>query len=261
MEKSDQITISIIQPKLIWQNKPANLAHIEELIWSVTETPNIFALPEMFNTGYTINKDLAEPVNGSTMLWMRQLSAQHQADIVGSLLIKESGNVYNRLIWMSPDGHFKYYDKHHLFTFAGEHHHLTPGISKNYIEFKGWRILPLLCYDIRFPAWCAQAKHNYYDLMLVLAGWPQTRISAWNALLKARAIENSAYVIGVNCMGINENGVQHVGHSVAHDYKGNTLCFLSENIFTNTVRLCRSEQNKFRAKFPVLEDADAFQFL
>ncbi len=252
------LTITLLQSDLYWENPGANLAMFEEKIWKIKSKTDVIVLPEMFTTGFTMNAPaLAEPMNLSAFKWMKQNAAQTGAAITGSVIIKEKDRYFNRLIWMQPDGKFFYYDKRHLFRMAEEHLIYTPGREKLLVSWKGWNIRPLVCYDLRFPVW-SRNKKNEYDLLLYVANWPEARRLPWKSLLQARAIENLSYVAGVNRIGKDGKGIAYAGESSIISPKGEVLWQKenSEEIFTYT--LSKTELNSFRAKFPADMDADEF---
>jgi omega-amidase len=252
------LKITILQSDLHWENVGANLSMFEEKIWTIREQTDIIVLPEMFTTGFTMNAaSLAEPMNLTAFKWMKQQAAQTGAVVTGSLIIKEKEHYFNRLIWMQPDGKFFTYDKRHLFRMAEEHLVYSPGMEKLIIEWKGWKIRPLICYDLRFPVWSRNRK-NEYDLLIYVANWPEARRVPWKSLLQARAIENLSYVVGVNRIGKDDKEITYCGESSIISPKGEVLWQKenSEEVFTYT--LSKSELYSFRAKFPANMDADEF---
>lgn len=257
------IKISIIQSDLIWKDCAANLASFSFDIDQIQEEVDLIVLPEMFNTGFVIDpEDVAEEMEGESMLWMREQAQKKQAVICGSLIIREYENFYNRLFWMQPDGSYKQYDKRHLFSLGGEHKKFTGGSENLIVELKGWKIKLLVCYDLRFPVW---AKNNYsngeydFDMLIYIANWPAARRDPWMSLLKARAIENQAYVVGVNRIGIDGNGLEHAGDSNIYDAKGKKLIQqVSNTEFTETLTLSKKNLDDFREKFTVGMDWDRF---
>jgi predicted amidohydrolase len=255
------LSVSLIQADLFWEQPQANMAMLEEKIWEIEKT-DLIVLPEMFTTGFSMNaSNLSEPVGGTTFKWMRQMANQKKAAITGSYIVKEDSNYFNRLYFVKPDGSSSYYDKKHLFTLAGEQDVYTPGSDKLIIEYKGWRICPLICYDLRFPVWARSKKSKEYlyefDLLVYVANWPDGRIQAWDALLKARAIENSAYCIGVNRIGKDPYPKDYPGHSSIYSYLGDSLGFL-ESEQTTTIKLSYDALEEYRVKYPFQKDADRF---
>jgi omega-amidase len=202
--------------------------------------------------------DLAEEMNGSTVDWMKVMAFETKATIMGSVIIKEDDQYFNRLLMVTPSGDLAAYDKRHLFTLAGEHESYTSGGDRIIVEVNGWKIMPMICYDLRFPVWSRMQSADEYDLLVYVANWPKPRVAAWDALLKARAIENQAYCMGVNRVGVDGNDHEYVGHSGAYDFGGQSMLDLVENESINTVTLDRNELIAFREKLPFLDDADEF---
>lgn len=253
------LSVTLIQTPLYWQNREANLAMLEEKIWEIQGKTDLIILPEMFNSGFTMDAtSVAEPMNFTTFKWMRQMAAQTKAVVIGSYVVKENDQYFNRLIWMQPDGNWDSYDKKHLFRMAKEHDHYSSGSRKIVKELKGWKICPLICYDLRFPVWSRNSRANNYDLLIYVANWPAARVDAWDSLLKARAIENLSYTIGVNRIGEDGNEIPYSGHSAIYNGKGEQLIFLNDNEAIQTVHLSLSELKEFRDKFPAHLDADDF---
>ena len=265
--------ITLLQPDLYWQDPVANRAMLEEYIFALPESTDLIVLPEMFTTGFTMEaRAVAEPMNLTTFRWMKQMAAQTGAVVTGSYVVQERDgryaasptgwNFFNRLVWMQPDGQFDIYDKRHLFRMAGEDAVYTAGTHRIIKEWKGWRICPLICYDLRFPVWSRNAREQSnefaYDLLLYVANWPAARRNAWNVLLQARAIENLSYVVGVNRVGKDGNGHPYSGDSAVIDFKGDVLFRLAETEIVHQQTLSLDELQAFRAKFPANLDADRF---
>lgn len=212
----------------------------------------------MFNTGFTMNaKKMAEKMDGPTLTWMRDLSAKKDAVITGSLIIEDQAKYYNRLIWMQPDGECRYYNKRHLFRMSEENHIYTQGHDRLIVDWRGWKICPMICYDLRFPVWCR--NRNDYDLLIYVANWPERRNYPWKQLLIARAIENISYVAGVNRIGEDGNSIYHSGDTAIIDYKGEVVSHTKpheENI--ETLQLSMESLKLFRENFPAWKDADEF---
>lgn len=256
-----QLTVSLIQANLEWENAPQNRIDFEEKITAIKEHTDVIILPEMFTTGFAMQpKHLAETMNGNTVIWMQQMAKNKQAAICGSIIIIEDNNYYNRFLFVQPNGSIQYYNKRHLFSLAGEHKHYKNDNTQVIIEYKDWRICPLICYDLRFPVWSRNTKN--YDVLLYVANWPKPRINAWNTLLKARAIENMSYVVGVNRIGTDPNGNEYTGNSIVLDALGNELSPLSENNdICMTTTLSKKEQQTVREKFNFLNDKDVFTLM
>jgi predicted amidohydrolase len=249
--------IALVQAPLLWENPTLNRNYFEEKINSVTETIDLIVLPEMFTSGFTMNpKSVAESMQGETVSWLQALAKAKKAAITGSLVIQENGNFYNRLVFVFPSGEIKTYDKKHLFTLAGEDKKYTSGTQKMLFEYQGFKICPLICYDLRFPVFARNTED--YDLLIYVANWPKPRINAWDALLKARATENMCYTIGVNRIGEDPNQLHYPGHSQAIDELGNYLIEPQENegIFVTTLN--KKTLVETRQKFGFLNDRDAF---
>ncbi|MGD1839289.1 MAG: amidohydrolase [Thermonemataceae bacterium] len=257
----EDLTLTFIQTDIHWENPQANCAMLEEKIWQIEEETDLIILPEMFTTGFTMEAATwAEPMNLTTFKWMKQMAAQKRAVITGSYIVKEGEAYYNRLLWMRPDGTYDYYDKHHLFTMAGETAIYTPGSEKCIVSIKDWQICPLICYDLRFPVWSRNTPLAY-DVLLYVANWPSPRINAWDTLLEARAIENLCYTVGVNRVGKDHKGMIYPGRSGIYNYKGITLARVNEEEAIVTQTLSKAELAHFRDKFPAHQDADAFELL
>ncbi|RCR66755.1 amidohydrolase [Larkinella punicea] len=253
--------LTLLQTSLHWENPTANRAMLEEKIFALPEKTDLIVLPEMFTTGFSMNaKALAEPMNLTTFRWLKQMAAQTDAVVTGSYIVQEKGQFYNRLIWMEPDGSFDVYDKRHLFRMAGEEQTYAGGTKRLVKSWRGWNICPLICYDLRFPVWSRNAGLEY-DLLLYVANWPAARSTAWNALLQARAIENLAYVAGVNRVGEDGNGHAYAGDSSLIDPKGEVLFRQNqtETVFQTTLSL--DELSVYRERFPANRDADDFRII
>ncbi len=254
--------IALVQVSLYWEDISANLSHLEELIWTLKEPVDLIVLPEMFSTGFSMQAEkLAEPMHFHTFKWMKQMAQQMDAAITGSYIIKEASRFYNRLVWMQPDGLFYTYDKRHLFTYAGEQSVYTAGTERILIEWKGWTFCPLVCYDLRFPVWSRNNAQHPYDILLYVANWPQRRIAAWNTLLKARAIENACYSLGVNRVGNDGNGIYHNGDTAGYDFLGTQLIHSTDKEEVLILTLEKQPLDAYRAAFPVLSDGDAYSLL
>lgn len=259
------IKVTLIQSPLHWEDHQANREMFEKKINQITEPTEIVILPEMFSTGFTMNPErVAEPHMGESFQWMQRLAAERNIVIAGSIATLDQDKYYNRLIWMQPDGTYVQYDKKHLFSFAGETEKFTAGNQRVIVEYKGWKFLLLTCYDLRFPVWC---KNNYsdekgfdYDCIINVANWPEARSHPWRVLLMARAIENQAFVIGLNRIGHDGNGIDHSGDSALISPMGENF----SNIMpwqekTETIPMPRCQLDDFRKKFRVAQDWDKFQ--
>lgn len=253
------LKVTLIQTDLYWERIEDNLSLFENRFSFLTEPTDLIVLPEMFSTAFTMNSaKLAEEMNGPTMQWMAHHAKDKNAVITGSLIMKENGKYYNRLIWMRPDGSYAQYDKRHLFRMANEHEHYSAGNKRMVIELKGWNICPLICYDLRFPVWSRNKEE--YDILLYVANWPERRRTPWTTLLAARAIENYAYSIGVNRVGTDGNNIAFSGDSAVYDFFGTNLSHLKPNERGfETITLSSTKLQEFRKSFPVWMDADSFE--
>ena len=255
------MNVTLIQTELFWEDKEANINHFSALINEINEPTDIIVLPEMFATGFTMNAEkYFEIMDGEIVNWMKEKSSAKNAAICGSLIIKENNKCYNRFVFVRPDGVIFTYDKKHLFRMGEEHHHYSSGIQQMTIDYKGFKILPMVCYDIRFPVWLRRTKKLNYDLMIVVANWPERRAAHWKTLLQARAIENQSYVIGVNRIGNDGNGIYHAGDSSVINAKGEIIFQQSHQSFTKTFNINLDELIAWRNTFPAIEDADSFIF-
>ena len=253
------LTFTLIQTNLIWENKAANLAILEEKILSIKEKTQVVVLPEMFSTGFSMQPNLfAETMQGETVNWMKKIAAEKRIILTGSLMIEEDGNYYNRLIWMLPNGQTGHYDKRHCFAYANEDKHYKAGNKKTIAQVNGWKINLQVCYDLRFPVWARQQKDDLFDAIIYVANWPTRRSYAWKSLLIARAIENQCYVIAVNRVGNDGNNIEHCGDSMVINPLGEILYHKQneEDIFTIT--LDKTTLEEVRTKFPFWKDADEF---
>ncbi len=254
----NNLKISFIQSDLQWENKTANLKSFSEKIEKVPNDTDLIILPEMFTTGFSMNAAfLAETMEGETVNWMKNNAKQKNCAITGSFICEENGKYYNRLVWMNADGTYETYDKRHLFSMGDENNHYTPGNKRLVVTYKGWRICPMICYDLRFPVWSRNTKNNPFDLLIYLANWPDVRMGPWNKLLCARAIENQCYVAAVNRVGNDISDTYYSGHSKVIDPKGEIICeseTAKEGIYYQELNY--QELESFRLKFPVLNDMD-----
>lgn len=250
------LNVTLIQTDPVWEDIGANLNAFDNLINSVSEKTDLFVFPEMFTTGFSIKPvPIAEEMTGSAVTWMKEKAAQTNVDMVGSLVIKDAGRYFNRLVWAKPDGNLFTYDKRHLFRMAGEDKEYTSGDRTLTVELNGWRIRPFICYDLRFPAWTRNID-NEYDVAIFVANWPEPRSAPWKTLLKARAIENLCYVVGVNRVGVDGNGLSFSGDSMAVSPLGESLIHMRRAAGAETVRLSYDAMASFRRDFPTWMDAD-----
>lgn len=250
----NNLRITTVQTPLHWESPVANLEMLEVQLRTL-EATDVIILPEMFTTGFTMNTSaVAESMTGPTIKWLSDQAAKHEAVVTGSFVVKEEQQFYNRLVWMRPDGSYDVYDKHHLFTLAKEDLAYTAGQKKLITIWKGWKICPLICYDLRFPGWSRNMED--YDLLLYVANWPRPRATHWKSLLVARAIENQCYVAGVNRVGKDEKGLDYSGDTSVIDYSGNVYYQLTDEAGLYTVELSYDEQQTFRQKLNFLKDRD-----
>ena len=253
------LRVTLVQTELEWEDIPANLARFTKLVQQLPPESDLIVLPEMFSTGFSMNAErLAETMQGEAPQWLRETAATIDTDMVGSIMIRENGRFYNRLLWARPDGDLVVYDKRHLFRMTGEHDVYTAGRQNVLVELKGWKVRPFICYDLRFPAWTRNIG-NDYDLSLYIANWPAARSNHWKILLRARAIENQAYVVGVNRVGTDGSGIYHSGDSSVIDPAGNIVFQTAHSHCVKTVRLRKEVLQDFRSSFPAWKDSDPFQ--
>ena len=268
------LTVTTIQTNLHWEEKSANLRMLEEKIAAIEERTELVVLPEMFSTGFSMKpSELAEDMEGETMAWMKRVSRENGIILTGSFIATENAGYYNRLVWMLPNGQYGYYDKRHLFGYAGEDKHYQAGNKRLIASVNGWKINLQVCYDLRFPVWArnrvldsdqsrsgqpASATGPEYDLLVYVANWPERRSHAWKTLLCARAIENQCYVIGVNRVGSDGNNIYHSGNSLVIDPLGQVLYHMADQEDVSTITLQKEKLEEVREKFPFWKDADSF---
>ena len=252
------LQIAIIQADLIWENATANKVKFDAF-FNELKNVDVIVLPEMFTTGFSMTpKPFAEKMNGETVKWMQHNASELNAAIVGSIIIEEENKFYNRMLFVHPSGKIEMYDKRHAFTLAGEHKEYTTGENILIVDFKGWKICPLICYDLRFPVWSRNVEN--YDVLIYSANWPKPRINAWKTLLKARAIENMSYCIGVNRVGVDANDYQYNGNSIAIDFLGSELTEVAEDTEKIIYATFKKDALKnTRSKLSFLEDKDSFK--
>lgn len=253
------LTITFVQAYLHWEDVDANLEAFTEKLNALPPS-DLVVLPEMFSTGFSMNAvKLAEKMDGKSMAWMAMQAQRLNTVVTGSLILQEGAHYFNRLIWMQPDGKYQIYDKRHLFGMAGEHLTYTAGTTKLIATLKGWRICPLVCYDLRFPVWSRNMED--YDMLLYVANWPVTRSFHWKALLQARAIENQAYTLGVNRVGKDGNGYYYTGDSTLIGPAGEICDQTTDVEAVVTRKLSASHLKYVRTKLPFLADQDSFEIL
>lgn len=252
--------IALIQTELSWENPNENKVLLQEKINAISQYVDLIVLPEMFTSGFTMNpKNVAQSMQGDAISWLKETAKDKDCAITGSFVIEENGNYFNRLVFVFPNGEIQTYDKRHLFTLAGEDKVYTAGKDKLIVDYKGFKICPLICYDLRFPVFARNVED--YDVLIYVANWPKPRVNAWDILLKARAVENMSYVIGVNRIGMDENNHEYVGHSQAVDFLGNYIQEPQEIEGVFIVELDKTELLETREKLNFLNDKDEFQIL
>jgi omega-amidase len=259
--------ITLLQANLFWQNEAANLNLFSTQLQNIkANQTDIIVLPEMFTSAFTMDAETCyQTMQGKAINWMKQISGDKKAAVCGSLIIKENEKFFNRFVWVQPDGTMHTYDKHHLFRLSNEHKTYTAGTNRIIIQYKDWNICPLICYDIRFPVWCRQQSYNAdtflgeYDILLIVANWPERRNLAWKTLLQARAIENQCFVIATNRVGEDGNGIYHSGDSSIINAMGEILQQVShdEKIIQQTIEA--DELIKYRRTYQFWKDADGIQ--
>ncbi|RYD53457.1 MAG: amidohydrolase [Sphingobacteriales bacterium] len=258
------LRFTIVQSDISWEAPELNFRHYEALLaQEVTQYPlQVVLLPELFATGFSMNTALAEPMKGPTVDWMRSMARQHRCILSGSVMIREDDRIYNRFIWMQPDGLCHTYDKRHLFAYAGEDAHYTAGDRRVIVQVMGWKICLQICYDLRFPVWSRNVPGpSQYDVLVYIASWPARRALAWNTLLPARAIENQAFVIGVNRTGPDGNEIAYAGDSAVYGPDGSPMWQVGGSEQIHSIVLDGAMLQAFRDQFPFLRDADSFSLL
>lgn len=255
--KIESLNVSLIQTHLIWEHPAKNRAHLESYFQDIPADCHLVVLPEMFTSGFTMNpQPVAESADGETVQWLQRWSKKLDAAICGSMVIQDGDFFYNRFLFVEPDGKMSSYDKRHTFNMAGEGKKYKAGTERMTIDYLGWKIFPQICYDLRFPVFSRNTTD--YDLIIYVANWPKARVGAWDALLKARAIENMSYCIGVNRVGKDGNGLEYVGHSAVYDVLGSTQIFAQAATKIISTSLSKSDIVATRSKLPFLEDRDFF---
>jgi predicted amidohydrolase len=253
------LKLALLQVDIVWQDAKQNRINFLEIINQISEAVDVIVLPEMFSTGFSMQPEpIAETMQGETVKWMQQLASEKNTAICGSLIISEEKKFYNRFLFVHPSGRIEKYNKRHLFTLAGEEKIYTSGTEKIIIDYNGWKICPLVCYDLRFPVWARNVEN--YDVLLYVANWPKPRISAWDILLKARAIENLCYIVGVNRIGFDANSLAYNGHTAAYDCLGAQLATTNENEegFI-VVEFDKNHISAIRNSLNFLKDKDTFE--
>ena len=252
-----KLRVALVQTAPAWHDSAANREHFGQMIDTIDDDVDLVVLPEMFSTGFTMSsREMAETMTGETVAWLRDQAADRGVTMVGSVVI-EDGSYFNRMVWMPPDGQATVYDKRHLFRMAGEHEHYAAGQDRVVVTLGAWRMCLSICYDLRFPVWLR--CRNDYDLMLCVANWPAARQSAWNTLLRARAVENQCYVVGVNRIGTDGNRVEYRGGSAVYDWNGAALVERADDPDVLVASLDLDALDAYRRRFPAWRDADEFE--
>lgn len=260
------LKVCLFPMNIVWGDKEANLATLRQAIETVHPETDLLILPETFSTGFPVGQDkeeareLAERNTGKTIDEIKELAAKYKMAICGSFVADSGGSLYNRAFFIEPSGEETFEDKHHLFTMAGEEKVFSRGYQRLKIRYRGWNLAMVVCYDVRFPVWCRNVN-NEYDALIVVANWPDVRVVAWNALLPARAIENEAYVCGVDCKGTDPKDFNYDGSSAVYDFKGKDVSVRFDQNGLLYATLSRERLDTFRAKFPAWRDADPFKLL
>jgi omega-amidase len=261
----DNLRISLVQGATLWHDPPGNRAYYGDLIAPLRGSSDLVLLPETFTSGFSNDAiDQAETMDGPTVDWLRQQAAKLDAAVCGSVQLRVGDGVFNRLLWATPDGGLQHYDKRHLFRYANEHKRYAAGRDRLTVEWKGWRICPQVCYDLRFPVFSRnrydveRAGQLDYDLLLYVANWPAARAHAWKTLLRARAIENLCYVAGLNRVGSDGNGIHYAGDSAVIDFLGHPASECTDEEVVVTTTLLADELAAHRERFPAMLDGDAF---
>ncbi|MDN3596179.1 amidohydrolase [Zunongwangia endophytica] len=261
MSTKENLNVAILQANLEWEDASANRSLFSKKMEALSDSVALIVLPEMFTTGFSMNaENLAEEDDGETFLWMKEQAKIKDSAVTGSVIITENGNYYNRLYFVFPDGSYQKYDKRHTFTLAKEDQTYSAGTDRLIVEYKGWKICPLICYDLRFPVWSRNTEE--YDLLIYVANWPKKRVAAWDALLKARAIENLSFCIGLNRVGEDGDGHIYSGHSAVYDCLGKILTEENaESEFSKEITLDKSYLQDTRKQFKFLQDRDQFKLI
>lgn len=260
----EPLRIGLVQSELAWEDPIANRSHFESLLLPQAGKLDMVVLPEMFTTGFTMDpRGKGERTHGPTAAWMQSLASRTGATLLGSLIVEEAGQFYNRLLAVDATGIRLTYDKRHLFRMAGEDEQYRAGTEKPVLTIRGWKVCPLICYDLRFPVWSRNRSDAQgqaaYDILLYVANWPEKRIAHWSALLKARAIENQAYCLGVNRVGEDGNGIAYSGDSAIINYVGEVLATCTGKPALLTATLDKEALVHYRERFPAWQDADGFR--
>jgi predicted amidohydrolase len=260
MKPNDHFRCLLIQSQLFWADAAANRRQLEQQVRERAMGCDLAVFPETFTSGFLGDIESgAEPMEGETLHWMKSLAAELDTVLCGSAAIATSRGTVNRFLWVQPDGQVQFYDKRHLFSHGGEDRRYVAGTERKVFNYRGWRICPQVCYDLRFPVWCR--NRDDYDLLVFVANWPHTRSIAWSTLLKARAIENQCYVIGVNRSGKDPRGLKYKGGSAVYDPLGEACLDLGEEENSGSVLLDLDKVRSTRRLLPFQRDADDFRIV
>ena len=259
MTERDTLEIGLLQAELKWREPGANRDHLQGLLDGAGSHLDVAILPETFTTGFLGDPGETEGMDGETVAWMKTMAADYECVLAGSAVIGTPEGRFNRFLWVEPDGGLVFYDKRHLFAFAGEHKRYRAGNDRVVLQYRGWRVMPQICYDLRFPVWCR--SRSDYDLCIFVANWPSPRVDAWSTLLKARAIENQCYVAGVNRVGVDGKGNRYPGQSVLHDAVGAELARLDDQEGVARAEISLAQLRATRTELPFLADADRFELM
>jgi predicted amidohydrolase len=258
MKNLNKLQCLLVQSQLFWADAEANRLQLEKIARNQASDCDLVIFPETFTSGFLGDAEAdPETMDGVTLKWMRSLAAELDCVLCGSVAIAAGQGRVNRFLWVQPDGHLEFYDKRHLFSFGGEDRRYVAGHERKVFQYRGWRVCPQICYDLRFPAWCR--NRDDYDVLLFVANWPEPRTSAWTALLRARAIENQCYVIGVNRSGKDPRGLHYAGGSAVYDPLGNTVLDLGETECSDRAIIELDKVTAVRKQLPFLQDADSFK--
>jgi len=258
----NRLKVLLVQADVCWSDVEANRRYLESIVRQQGASCDVVVFTETFSSGFLGDTDATvETMQGETLQWMKALAQEFDCVLCGSLIIDTGSGLANRFLWVQPDGEVQYYDKRHLFAYGGEGQRYQAGAQRKIIDYRGWRISPQICYDLRFPAWCRNREDYDYDVLLFVANWPQPRTSAWSALLRARAIENQCYVIGVNRVGDDELGLHYAGSSAVYDPLGETVVDLGDEEGQAIAVLQLDVVSKLRQKLPFQADGDKYEFV
>ena len=259
MTTTDLLKITLIQSNLFWEDKITNIKQFTNRIFDLTDETDLYILPEMFSTGFSMNSEkLAETMDGFTVTWMKEVAMVKNTAICGSVIITENNEIFNRFLFVEPNGNVQFYNKAHLFRMAEENKYYSAGNERIIIDYKGWKIAPFVCYDLRFPVWLKRTENYDYDLMILVASWPEKRVTHWQVLTQARAIENQCYVVGVNRVGDDGNGLHYSGNSMVIGPLGEVIYEKSDLEEIHSSTLERAYLDEVRKNFPFWMDGDNF---